>query len=342
MVLWRERHPDYGRDAAPVSMLDYLALRLVLERIYAQRLCRDHWQIEASLDMLRWYFRRNPEELLVRQALFGGPLPEYLAARAARRRRPLGPGPRASGTGRAWPPCIWTWRAQALRPRRDHGSAEPPCPAWPLFRLAQHLGLAGADLRGWGPRGRRGHLACLDALDEDRAGYLWLRAFERHYREQILDRPGPQPRPRTLVRAGGADTPRGPAQVMFCMDDREEGIRRHLEELAPEIETLGAAAHFSVPHNWRGLDDTGGHRPGPGDPGPGDPHPRGARGPAPECEACWRGPLAAPRPLRTWTQRLLAGPARPAGARRGRRPGGPSAGRLAARQAGGPRRLRCA
>jgi hypothetical protein len=44
---------------------------------------------------------------------------------------------------------------------------------------------------------------------------------------------------------------------MFCMDDREEGIRRHLEELAPEVETLGAAAHFSVPHNWQGIDDTG-------------------------------------------------------------------------------------
>ncbi len=42
---------------------------------------------------------------------------------------------------------------------------------------------------------------------------------------------------------------------MFCIDDREEGTRRHLEEVAPLVETFGAAGFFGVPMLWQGIDD---------------------------------------------------------------------------------------
>ena len=268
MTLWRDLHPHYQGYTTPVSMLDYLALRLVLERIYAQRLCRDQWQIEPSLDMLRWYFRRNPEELLVRHALYSDGLPEYLAARAAR-------AAAHSDLDRGDPgwahlaALLWTWEhsgsgalaamAPAVEPSRRDGAPTAPsvlrC-AWPLFLASQHLGLCGAEVRALGPQGAAAILAALDRLDPDTAGYLWLQAYERHYREQILSALAHNHGRGRFARRGDPEaTPA--AQVMFCMDDREEGTRRHLEELDPEVETLGAAAHFSVPHNWRGLDDTG-------------------------------------------------------------------------------------
>ncbi len=65
-------------------MMDYLAVRLVLERIYAQRLARNQWQIEPSLDGIRWHFRHHRSEFLVRYALFSTHLPEYLINMAER------------------------------------------------------------------------------------------------------------------------------------------------------------------------------------------------------------------------------------------------------------------
>jgi uncharacterized protein YbcC (UPF0753/DUF2309 family) len=278
MVLWRERHPGYEGLIAPVALLDYLAVRLVLERVFAHRVCRRLWQIEASLDMLRWYFRRNGFELLVRHALFAERLPEYLAARAARAvaASDLDPG------DRGWEriaELIWTWRRSPSADRPDGYSVFRS--AWPLFRLAQHLGLAGADLRALGAGGVAAIFDCLARLTDDRAGRLWLLAYERHYREQILTALAQN---HGRGRWSSREAPPA-AQVIFCMDDREEGTRRHLEELAPEIETLGAAAHYNVPHNWLGLDDRRVSLLAPVIPAPVIPAHEVREVPRPECEA---------------------------------------------------------
>ncbi|MCG7923319.1 MAG: DUF2309 domain-containing protein [Candidatus Thiodiazotropha lotti] len=253
MVLWRHNNPNYESLAAPVEMLDYLAVRLVLERIHAHNLCAQHFNIESSLDMLRWYFRHQFDEFTVREALFNSRLPEYLASRAQRALHAPEQGD-APANAKHWnhlAQLIWTWR---LSSGQSQGQDRPTlCDgAWPLFQLAQHLGWCGSQVSQLTFDQIGAIFTALDELDEDRQGYIWLKAYEKHYRDNIL-----KALAQNHGRGAWTDRDGAPAaQLIFCMDDREEGIRRHLEEIYPEVETLGAAAHFNVPHNWQGLDDT--------------------------------------------------------------------------------------
>jgi uncharacterized protein len=48
---------------------------------------------------------------------------------------------------------------------------------------------------------------------------------------------------------------RPPAQVFFCIDEREESMRRALEEADPRVETCSAAGYFGVAVDYKGIDD---------------------------------------------------------------------------------------
>ncbi|MEN8167297.1 MAG: DUF2309 domain-containing protein [Pseudomonadota bacterium] len=248
MFLWRQLHPNYkGLAPKRVEMMDYLAVRLVLERLYAQRLCTELWQVEASLFTLRWYFRHHRPEFLVRQTLFNARLPEYLASRAHHLSRHSNENKPDEEAWRQLAHMIWTWQQSPSADQPDGHSVYRS--AWRLFRLSQHLGLCGDDLRGLTSERIEHVFDALEQLTPQKLGYLWLQAYEHHYREELLN---------ALAENHGRNSlygERPSSQLVFCMDDREEGIRRHLEEIDPTVETLGAAAHFNVFNYWRGLDE---------------------------------------------------------------------------------------
>ena len=130
-----------------------------------------------------------------------------------------------------------------------HKSAGIDQRAFQVFQLAQVLGWLPADLaqlskREWAAL--IGEIESFPPLERRRVFHL---AYERRYRMQTLDAIAFQSR----QSAARVASPR--FQVMCCLDEREESFRRHLEEIAPDVETFGAAGFFGVPMYYRGVAD---------------------------------------------------------------------------------------
>jgi len=176
-------------EAPPARLADFLAIRLLLDRVAAAEVWREAGRTEPLADLRR-----------------------VLAAQL-----PAAPAP-------------------ALAER-----------AWPVFHLAQLLGRGAGDVARLAGGDGRELLAEIEAFDAITRRRLLHEAYERSLRRAAYDAlSGPPP----AVRG----TPR--FQAVFCLDEREESMRRHLEEVAPAGETLGAAGFFGVAMYYRGAEET--------------------------------------------------------------------------------------
>ncbi len=119
--------------------------------------------------------------------------------------------------------------------------------AFTLFQLAQHMGWGPIELLHRTTDQWKEIVQEIDALLPLERRRLLHLAYERRYQSTALDAlalhlPRRQPPPAV---------PR--FQVMCCIDDRAESFRRHLEEVAPDCQTFGAAGFFGVVMYYRGA-----------------------------------------------------------------------------------------
>ncbi|PPK69893.1 DUF2309 domain-containing protein [Actinokineospora auranticolor] len=92
-------------------------------------------------------------------------------------------------------------------------------------------------------------LSLVGGCDEVERRRLLHAAYERRHRIGVLD---------GLAAHQNVSTPDTPPvrfQAVFCIDEREESLRRHLEEHHPGAETFGFAGFFGVAMNYQGLHD---------------------------------------------------------------------------------------
>ncbi len=244
MMNWRGSNPDLPRQRAqPTDLAQYLAVRLFVETVVVRGSAQRRWGVEPA--ELTAHLRARPHEVWVRRETVAGRLPDFLADRA----RALAAGHGAVGT--SWVELaeeVWVWAAEtrgvgATFTAHDH--------AWRLFRLAQLQGWSAPEVRGLPTTVRDRLVAILDGFPESAHGPVWLAAFERHYREQIL---GALVANRGRGRWRTRDR-RPKAQIVLCIDEREESMHRALDELDPEYETFGAGGFFGVAMDYSGLDD---------------------------------------------------------------------------------------
>lgn len=191
-MIWHvEERADRVHHTIPHgSLIDFLAVRLILERFAVRAAARESLGYEGELSTLRTVLAR---------------------------------------------------RLPPIKPTCDKQRA------FLIFQLAQILGwtpeqLLKLDAQGW---------ICLleevESFDELARRRLFHLAYEHRFRAQTLE---------ALASRG-----RGPCkhsnrpsfQAVFCIDEREESIRRHVEEIMPTAETFGVAGFFGVVMYFRGA-----------------------------------------------------------------------------------------
>ncbi|HEY5311851.1 MAG TPA: putative inorganic carbon transporter subunit DabA, partial [Pirellulales bacterium] len=180
------------RPVPPGSLVDFVAVRLILDRLAVAQIARDGLG-------------------------FRGPVSQVRDAARPRLRE-------------QWPPSV---------EQR----------AFLVFQLAQLVGLSPDVLDRLDPDQWATIVREIEIFDGSQRRRIFHLAYEKRFATQTLDAIAIH----TRRKRGRPATPR--FQLSCCLDEREESFRRHLEEIAPDVETFGVAGFYNLAMYYRGADD---------------------------------------------------------------------------------------
>ena len=135
--------------------------------------------------------------------------------------------------------------ARGLIPKREPLSAE--LRAFFIFQLAQVMGWTADELFRLSRSQWSALIEEIEAFPSLERRRIFHEAYERRFYAQTLDAISAFDARRQAQDSAPA------FQVVCCIDEREESFRRHLEEVAPDVETFGAAGFYGVAMYYRGA-----------------------------------------------------------------------------------------
>jgi hypothetical protein len=129
--------------------------------------------------------------------------------------------------------------------------------AFQVFQLAQVLGWAPEKLHRLTEQEWQLLLQEIETFSSLERRRIFHRTYERRFYTRSLDAIALHAaKPIEVPVASALGSPGRPRfQALFCLDEREESFRRHLEELAPDAETFSLAGFFFLPMYYRGAAD---------------------------------------------------------------------------------------
>ncbi|MGD2118570.1 MAG: DUF2309 domain-containing protein [Chromatiales bacterium] len=225
-IRWRSSNNQYfWQQQYPADLVDYLAMRLLLELTLLQKHSRKG--VPQTMDDLKQAIDSKPMEVYLRQQLGR---PDLIVAMAQQIEEVLHT-PKSPGLERIY--LQYIHKKRVLEAHRQASKLLAMAEKLEVVELLQSLD---------GDSFQRFYKTLQDARRKE--GMFWLQAMESHASGRLLQGltlQTPPPRDKRPF-----------AKALFCIDTRSERIRRHLESVG-DYQTYGIAGFFGVPVSFMEL-----------------------------------------------------------------------------------------